>query len=240
MLSIVIPAHNEEQLLPGTLAALRDALATVDVEHEIIVSCDSCTDRTPQIARDAGARTVEVQVRQIAGARNAGARAAHGDILLFVDADTHARPNPLRQALAAIDAGAVGGGALIEFEGEIPWWSRIMLPPIMFLFRTFRYCGGCFLFCRRDAFEAVGGFDETYFASEEIHLARALKGHGRFVIVPDLVVTSGRKLRTFTGYDILRMLLRAITRPSIVRQRDKMDMWYGPKAREPVAAEQIP
>ena len=60
MLSVVIPAHNEEALLPGTLAALRDAMATVVVDHEIIVVSDSSTDRTAAIGRAAGARVVEV------------------------------------------------------------------------------------------------------------------------------------------------------------------------------------
>ena len=89
------------------------------------------------------------------------------------------------------------------------------------------FTGGCFLFAQRSAFEAAGGFDERYFASEEIHLKLALGKLGRFAVVPAAVITSGRKLRIFTAGQILRQVLRLALRGlPAVRRRDGLDFWY--------------
>src|SRR5438270_828091 len=96
VLSFIVPAYNEELELPATLAAIRDAaLATAspsdggqDRQYEIIVVDDASTDRTAEIAKGAGAKVIPINRRQIAAARNAGARVATGDVLFFVDADT--------------------------------------------------------------------------------------------------------------------------------------------------------
>src|SRR5262245_17924048 len=106
MVSIIVPAHNEAQGLGGTLDALRRAAATLDRPWEIVVVDDASTDGTAQIARDAGARVVAVNLRHIAAVRNAGARAATGDVLVFVDADTVVPPETLTAALRALAAGA--------------------------------------------------------------------------------------------------------------------------------------
>src|SRR5437867_3710963 len=87
-ISIIVPAYNEEALLGATLRALDEARRTLAEPSEIIVVDDGSSDRTGDIAAAGGARVVRVQLRQIAGARNAGARAARGDLLVFVDADT--------------------------------------------------------------------------------------------------------------------------------------------------------
>ncbi len=63
--------------------------------------------------------------------------------------------------------------------------------------------GGCFLYCTREAFDAVGGFDESLFASEELTMSSALQrfgGRRRFVIIRTPVITSGRKLRVYSGW----------------------------------------
>ena len=82
-------------------------------------------------------------------------------MLLFVDADTLVPAAPLQEALDAIERGAVAGGAMVVFDGPVPLYGRVLLKSVIWLFRVFNFCGGCFLFCRRDAFEAVGGFDEV-------------------------------------------------------------------------------
>ena len=76
MLSFVIPAHNEEQHLGATLAAINAAASDAGEPFEVIVVDDASTDRTARIAEEAQARVVLVQNRQISATRNAGARAA--------------------------------------------------------------------------------------------------------------------------------------------------------------------
>ena len=107
MISFIIPAYNEDALLGQTLRALRAAADGVGEEFEIIVADEGSTDRTAEIAREFGAAVVSVNRRQIAAARNAGAAAARGKYLFFIDADTIVTESPLRRAIDAMRDGAV-------------------------------------------------------------------------------------------------------------------------------------
>jgi glycosyltransferase involved in cell wall biosynthesis len=233
MISFVIPAHNEEAFLPDTLDALVAAADRVGRAYEVIVVNDSSTDRTAGIAAARGVRVIDVSYRQIAATRNTGARAGRGDVLFFVDADTHASAAAIRAGLAALDRGAVGGGCHFRYHGPIPWWAHILLPIGNLGGRLLTVVGGAFLFCRRADFEAVGGFSERYFAAEEVVFVRALKKRGRVVIARPTVLTSNRKLRTMPLGRALWELARFTVRgPEGYRSRDGLDLWYGPKARE--------
>lgn len=231
--SLIVPAYNEEFLLPATLRALIDAVAVVGLPAEVIVVDDGSTDRTAEIARDLGARVVSVKLRHIAGARNAGGRAAAGDVLIFVDADTIVPPDVLRDAVAAIEAGAVGGGAGVRYrEGEVRWAAAVTAI-IIWLMRRTKWAAGCFVFVRRDVFDRVGGFDERYFASEEIHFSRAVKKHGRFVMLRGDVVTSGRKARFFSARSVFMQFLVMLW-PGSLKRRERLGFWYdGQREKNP-------
>src|SRR5262245_46069101 len=120
MISFVVPAHNEEHYLARTLAAIHTAARDVGEPYEVIVVNDASTDRTAAIAREHGARVLDVHNRHIAATRNAGAREARGDILFFVDADTQPNPSVVRAGLRALAQGAVGGGCVFQYDGWIP------------------------------------------------------------------------------------------------------------------------
>jgi len=142
MVSIVVPAHNEAQVLTGTLDALRRAAASLDRPWEIVVVDDASTDATALIARDAGARVVPVNLRHIAAVRNAGAREARGDVLVFVDADTVVPPETLAAAVGALDGGAAGGGAHVTFDGPLPWYARPGTAATLGFLRLFTLAAG--------------------------------------------------------------------------------------------------
>jgi glycosyltransferase involved in cell wall biosynthesis len=232
--SFIIPAWNEEELLGRTLERLKVVAEGLPIAHEVIVVDDGSTDRTAAIAREGGARVIAVNHRQISATRNAGAKAALGDMFIFVDADTLVTAEAVRAALEAIRRGAVGGGCAVQFDGPLPLYARLLVPVFVRLYRAAGLAAGCFLFCTRPLFEAVGGFSEELFASEECRLSWALGRVGRFVILRESVVTSSRKLRTYSGWEILSLFI-GLTMPRNLRTRDHkgMEIWYGPRRKEP-------
>ena len=156
MISIVIPAYNEEALLDETLRTVRAAAETLASPYEIIVVDDGSTDRTAEIARANGARVVGVNLRHIAAARNAGAKVAAGDLLVFVDADTLVPAEVLQRAVASVRAGAVGGGAGARQDSNDPPWGPAVFGFVAWLMRTAGWAAGCFMFVRADVFHRVG------------------------------------------------------------------------------------
>jgi glycosyltransferase involved in cell wall biosynthesis len=226
VISIVVPAYNEEALLAATLTHLRAAAGALGEPYEVIVVDDGSTDRTAAIAVAHGARLVSVNVRQIGAARNAGAKMASGELLVFVDADTLVPPEVLRGAVAAFRAGAVGGGSGARQDSNDPPWGPAVFGFAAWLIRTAGWAAGCFMFVSTDVFRRVGGFDKRYFAGEEIHLSRLVKKHGRFVILRERVITSGRKGRLFTGWQVFAQFARALW-PGTLKRRDRLGIWYG-------------
>lgn len=234
MISFIVPAYNEEHLLGATLDALRAAAVAAGEPYELIVVDDASTDRTAVIAEHHGAALVSVAHRQIAATRNSGARNANGDLLIFVDADTIVSEAVVRSAVEALRGGAAGGGAAVEFDGTVPLYARLLLPVLVWSFRSAGLAAGCFLFCTRKAFAAVGGFDEAFYGAEELVMSRALKRHGRFVVLRQAVITSGRKLRTHSVREMLAIVARlALRGPGAVKQRQGMDLWYAERREDP-------
>ena len=111
-ISIIIPALNEEALLPGCLCAVNAARSCfADVASEVIVCDNNSTDRTGELAVAGGARvTIESFQRTAAAARNRGATLAQGDWLLFLDADSRPTPELFAAVLAAMQSGRYHAG----------------------------------------------------------------------------------------------------------------------------------
>lgn len=227
MISFIIPAYNEERELPAALAAIHRAAQEAAQPYEIIVVDDDSTDATAALARRAGARVIPVRHRQIAAVRNAGARAAEGEIFFFVDADTHIVAAHITGALAQLRAGAAGGGARVVIGDEIPRWGRVLVYLFSKAYFAANLGAGAFLFTTRRFFERSGGFDEQYFAGEEIYFSQALKALGKFALLTTPVITSGRKLRIYSGRRILGQSLQIVTGGKrAVRSRERLDVWY--------------
>ena len=229
MISFVVPAYNEEKYLRPTLEAIHAAARATGEAYEIVVADDASTDATAAIAREMGARVVRVEKRQIAATRNAGARESVGDRLFFVDADTRVDAALVAEALAALDAGAAGGGAPVRIDAAPRWAERFMKYIFVPLyFRLARWAAGCFVFCTREAFDAAGGFDERYYASEEIAFSKAVKRVGRFAMLKSYVVTSPRKLAGRSALDVVALVMRLAAggRAGLMRRTGATAFWY--------------
>ena len=236
MISFIIPAYNEELELSSTLAAIRAAASRAAQPCEVIVVDDASTDATPEIASQAGAQVISVHRRQIAAARNAGAHVAQGEYLFFVDADTRINRMHIIDAITALEAGYSGGSARVVTDGFIPLWGRILLRVFCALYFGLNLGAGAFLFTTRHNFEAIGGFDERYFVGEEVYFSLALRKLGRFRVLREPVLTSGRKLRMYSAKQILGNFVAVILGGRrVARSRARLGLWYDDK-REKRAA----
>lgn len=238
-ISVVIPAFNEEKLLPATLAAVtasQKALLDLGWETETIVCDNNSTDATAAVARSAGATVVFEPVNQIARARNTGARAATGDWLVFVDADSQPSPELFADVAAVIQCGkCLGGGATIQMVSKVPWLRRLN-PVWNCLSRTLRWAAGSFIFCERRAFQELGGFDEKLYVSEELDFSQRLKKLARRqrrtveILTRNSLRTSDRKAHLYTFGDHLRFFLRIFyAGPGLYKKRENCGIWYDGK-----------
>lgn len=232
--SIVIPAYNEASELPSTLAAIRRAMDAVLANGECIVVDNNSTDETSAVALTHGAtRVVAEPINQIARARNAGAAVARGEFLVFIDADTRIQPDLLIEALRLLEkCPCVGGGSVVHFEGKTNRIGRFGISVWERISKRLKIAAGSFIFCRRDAFDAIGGYDETLYASEEVRFSRLLKKWGRnrglyFEILAHApAATSARKLEWYSGPQILGYVGLMALLPIAVRSRKLCRFWY--------------
>ncbi len=173
---IIIPAYDEEDYLPATLTALNDAMSPLNLNGEIIVVDNNSSDKTAKIATARGAQVIFEKINHISRARNAGARRAEGRYLIFVDADTLVSHALLQQALANLESRQIiGGGARVIGDKPLHFSMRLLLSFWDFISIHTCTASGSFIYCRRDAFESIDGFNEDVYASEEIWLSRKIK-----------------------------------------------------------------
>ena len=235
-ISIVVPAFNEERLLPESLKAINNAsaaFADAGWTSELIVCDNNSTDRTAEIAAAAGARVVFEPVNQISRARNAGAARATGEWLLFVDADWYPTKELFADVVAAIsDSRCVAGGSTvrvdlhgIQYDAVVGFWNRLS--------RSLKWAAGSFIFCETAAFREVGGFTDKLYAAEEINLFRRLKrfarSQGRSIVILHRhpLLTSHRKAHLYTLREMLRFWIRTVaTGGRTLRSSRESFPWY--------------
>lgn len=212
-ISLIIPAFNEEGYLPALLDSVDAARARYTcgvAEIEVIVADNSSTDRTAEIARSRGCVVASVAIPAIAASRNGGARIASGEVVAFVDADCTIHPetfNVIERTMSSPRAvvGATGarfsrssvGIAVTTLIGET-------------VFRLARFDIGV-VFCRREDFTMIGGYNEDLLCAEDVEFIAALKKIGRrrgqrFVRAKGArAITSARKFDSRGDWHYFRM-----------------------------------
>ena len=178
-LSVIVPAFNERAYLPAPLqhldAAARRLDAVGDADVEIVVVDNASTDGTGDLARHAGARVIGEAEHNIARVRNAGAASTVHDVLVFVDADTLVPPELLLAIGEAMSDLACAGGAVDTLYRP----RRAVLRAYLSIWRAIGLVGGmaqgACQFCRRSAFQALGGYDETQYMGEDVDFHWRLK-----------------------------------------------------------------
>ena len=187
--SLVVPAFNEAAVLPRLLDSVERArvrYAGGRESIEVIVADDGSTDATAGIARERGCRTIAAGARRIAQARNAGARAAGGAILAFVDADSQVHPETFNVIDRLLDSGRVIGGttgAVFERQSaglRCPFAGIALLGLAFRGIRALRHRGmdTGVVFCPRADFEAIGGYREYYRWGEDVWFLFDLRRRG--------------------------------------------------------------
>lgn len=233
--SIIVPAFNEAARLPQTLELIRAAMDHVASEWrgELIVVDNNSTDATSEIATRAGAQVVFEPINQISRARNAGARVAVGEWLIFIDADTQLSPALLNETLTRLQSGIYyGGGAHISFDTPLNFLCRSMLTAWHLLAAQFSWAAGCYVYCTRDAFNAAGGFPENVFAGEELDLSARLRRYGKArgqkfsLIAEPQIITSARRIENSSLPRLLWTFFTLGFFPPLRRFKSCCPIWY--------------
>jgi glycosyltransferase involved in cell wall biosynthesis len=228
---VIIPAYNEESLLPRLLDSIdvaRARYARGAAEVEVIVADNASTDATALLAQGRGCRVATVSKRMIAAVRNGGAAAARGEILCFIDADSVVHARTFDVIEATIDSGRfVGGATGVTMErwslGIVATWLLVI--PIVWIAGM----DTGVVFCRRVDFEAVGGYPEDRHFAEDVafllRLRRLGRGRGQRLAraTAAKAVASARKFDEHGDWHYVTMLTQAV--PGLLRGSKATPEW---------------
>ena len=230
-LSVIIPAFNEEKYLGETLKSVNAALARIG-ESELIVVDNESTDETRAIAESFGVKIADEREHNIGQVRNTGARNATGECLAWIDADTVV-PEHLFERITAVmsDTACLGGAVEVLYGEGMSSWTRAYIGFCHVVGRLTRLRQGAAQFCRREAFDALDGYDRTIWVGEDVEfqqrLDRLARERGaRTVFIDDLPVTTSP--RRFARFGLIKTMF--YTHPLVVfltwRRRATWKSWY--------------
>ncbi len=218
--SVIVCAFNEERLLPGCLQSL---LQQSFPPHEIIVINNASTDRTAAAASMPGIRVVDEPLKGLVVARETGRLVSTGDVLVYVDADCRAPRDWLervRQEFSDPNPPVVVTGPYRFYDWDII--GRVLirmydysLAPLTHVLAQHVFRLGAVLYggnfaVRRDALEAIGGFDTSIeFHGEDTNLARRISKAGRVRLRQGCwVFTSARRYKTMGRGKVFGLYVR--------------------------------
>ncbi len=235
-ISVIVPAFNEEKLLGASLVQIKTAAAAFAArgwEFELVVCDNNSTDRTSEIARAAGAKVVFEPFNQIGRARNSGAAAATGDWFVFVDADSHPSAELFSDvAEAIVSKKFLAGGSTMRLDVKL-LAANLVTQAWNWTSRFKKWLAGSFIFIEAAAFRELGGFNQKYFAAEELELSQRLKSlakaKGKKIVIlhKHPLITSARKMKLYSGREMGSFFLRSIfSHKRTMTSREASYLWY--------------
>jgi glycosyltransferase involved in cell wall biosynthesis len=204
-ISVIIPAHNEEEFLPMTLEALRRQTYP---RFETIVVANGCSDRTADVVKDMCDQLYELEERGLGPARNLGAEKAHGELLVFLDADTILKPEGL-SIIARKFKRRHSAGTLKGRPDAVKTAYRVIYFLKNFVHGTHAHHGSSgVILCWKDHFDAVGGFDNELYLRENSDLMKKLRQFGsyKYIRTTPAITSMRRYERTGTREMVLLWL----------------------------------
>mgnify|MGYP002621459444 CR=1 FL=1 len=238
VLSVVIPARNEEQKIPLLLAMLRREMQYFLEDIEIIVANNSDRDdSTASIVSDFSMHNPKMNVqiveseKGVSKARNCGADAARSDTILFLDADTRMQEGVLRSSLASMNLADLDAAGFyfdsptnaplerlfVELSNGAHWVLQHTPMPV---------CTAAALYVKKDAHNEIGGFNEDMsFFEDSDYVQRIVRSGRQFGFVPERVVFDMSRFRTsplhfmrIHAENVFHFMTHGVPSPSIIQE----------------------
>jgi len=190
LVSVVIPAYNEEKYLPKTLGSLQNQ-PHPDFDFEVIVVDSGSTDKTSEVAKKYGVKVLQTVKKTPAFARQKGVEVADGEIIICLDADTLAPNNHLQTVVAEFkkDAKIVGLTGIIDgwggncYQNFAYKWANTIFFKINYLLGRSGFQGQSFAF-KKEVFFKIGGFRTEIHTGEDFDLGLRMAKIGKIKFVP--------------------------------------------------------
>lgn len=182
MISVIIPAYNEEKYIEATLRSVKSQ----NISHEIIVVCNGCTDNTAKVSKPFADRVIVLKERGVSHARNVGASVASFDTLVFLDADTRLSKNVLVSISKCSGFGTARAGSdSKKIKDDIFFFFKYLL--------QFFYSSAGLIFCSKSIYNKVGGFSKKMSKFEDGLFLKSARSFGKYHVVFSPVFTSTRR-----------------------------------------------
>ena len=201
IVSVIIPTLNEEKYLEPTLKAVKNQ--DYEGKCEVIVADGNSKDNTVKIAKKYADKVIVVKKKGVSAGRNAGAKVAKGDILIFLDADTIVLFNTLSEIVKAFKNKKVVGVACSVLPTSVKasdfaiYWLYNNFVKMSLKRKKPQVAGMCCVYSKK-AFEKVGGFDEKLYVYEDLDLSARIAKLGKIAFIENtLVLTSPRRFEAW-------------------------------------------
>lgn len=208
-ISFVIPAHNEERFIESCIKSIFEHCTTFNINPEVIVVLNRCTDHTSEIAARSGAKLIIDDSRNLAKIRNAGIINAKGDIIITIDSDSVITREYLAEFITNIESGKfAGGGTRVDFNRKSSGIIATKLVLDLYVLLSGLSCGSFWFY--KKSYDAINGFNEKLHFGEDIDFAKRLKKYAKSKKlkygISGKIITSTRKFDKYGDWYFFKLL----------------------------------